>query len=533
MKRRLLSLLIMCFLFSGCDAVEQIYDLINRQAEIESETVGETVAPPVKAQEGGEILNGNALNLSMRFPMTLNPVTNEDVTIDRILKLVFEPLFALDDNQRPVSNLVDRYYPVSDGRGVLLKLRDDIYWDDGTPISTFDVSFTIDEIYKSPNSLYYDDILNIYDYSRIDNKEIRLVFNGHAAASLYSLCFPIIPEHYYRGRMDADDSRSFKPVGSGAYKFGAYKASAGLELIAVNAGIAGGPLIENINVVISSDIETDTHAFEQGVTDIITGDSAGHGKHSGKKDVGVYAYASTYFDFIGFNYENELLNDPKLRAAIARCVDKEYIVEGIYQNFAFIAETPINPDSWLFNPDARALPGDLTEAALLFEWYAFPEGFDGFKIIINAENDERVKIAGLLCDNLKNAGVESYVEAYQFGAFVEAIENGDFDIAVAGAHLSIRPDFNFLFKTGENMFFYADEAMDALLNEMETAANEDEYLKAAHGLQKRITDETIMIGLCFRKHALLTDKKIGGNIVPTIGNPFYTIDEWRINSERK
>ena len=44
---------------------------------------------------------GGTLVLTMRNPKTLNPLLNEDETVDIILSLLFEKLFIMDGYQKP------------------------------------------------------------------------------------------------------------------------------------------------------------------------------------------------------------------------------------------------------------------------------------------------------------------------------------------------------------------------------------------------------------------------------------------------
>ena len=48
---------------------------------------------------------GGTLKMSMRIPKTLNPLVNEDVTVDKVLKIMFEPLFKKDNTVNVFQNI--------------------------------------------------------------------------------------------------------------------------------------------------------------------------------------------------------------------------------------------------------------------------------------------------------------------------------------------------------------------------------------------------------------------------------------------
>ena len=527
MKLKIVFLIIIFFI-TGCDAARQIYDMINIQEEIEVEYEEEDTELDEYEEERRMGLGGT-LHLSMRQPLTLNPILNEDITVDKILKLIFEPLFILDEQKKPIPNIADSIIFSSNGLAAVITLRSDVFWNDGTPISTRDVTFTIEEIRgASENIIYKKNVSNIMDFTRISDKELRINFRSVSSDMKYMLCFPIIPEHYYRGHMSLSSLRNMEPLGNGAYKFVSYKPVTEVRLTANNMSFKNEPHIKDITVIVTNNRETDLQAFEQGVIDIITADLSDWAKYSGRKTINTIEFVSKYFDFIGFNFNNELFADNRVRAPITRCIDINEVVLNIYMGHAVTAHTPVSPASWLFERDTRLFSFDLNEARIVFEWLPVPDGFEGIKILVNAENDERIKLAEILSANLNSAGLYSKVEAENFDVFIERVENSDFDILIAGLHLSVNPDFNFLFHSSGNMFNYKDETMDALLYGLSNAFNEEDFLMQASLLQKYIVDESVCIGIAFRKHAMLLDSRVQGEIKPVINNMFANVYEWFI-----
>jgi len=533
MKLKLIALLFAAFLLTGCEAGRMIYDMLNVREEA-TETADETEiakiepAVAVTAERQSAAGYGGGLSLSMRLPMTLNPVLNEDVTVGHILTLIFEPLLSIDEHQRAVPNLAGSVYLTSGALSAVVTLRNDIYWNDGTPVTTRDVAFTIDELKKAPEEAIYARCAgSIRDYARIDDKEMRIDFYDSAAANLYGLAFPVIPEHYYRGAMSFDNDKNMRPLGGGAYVFDSYKPATELKLKANDRYFKREAYISEITVVVSSDRETDNHAFEQGLIDAAEAGLAEQGRYSGKKQVRTTEYVSTYFDFIGFNHKSALFEDARMRGAAARCVDADYILSEIYSNGAQKAATCVNPVSWLYAESIRPYPTDLAEAGFVFDWRPFPDDL-GAVILVNEENPERVAVAEHLCGNLNAAGLPAAVEKTDFDTFMERVREADFDIVVAGMRLSVAPEYDLLLRSDENPFLCNDDIMDKLLEEFAAASTELSIKDAADRIQRRVVEETLLIGVGFKKEALLTDTRINGEILPTTTNPYYNIREWHI-----
>jgi peptide/nickel transport system substrate-binding protein len=85
-------------------------------------------------------------------PKTLNPISAEtDIyTVWITIPYIFEPLlvhdFDADDDRQLKPHLAESYEVSSDGLEITLRLREDIRFSDGTPVTDDDVIFTYETI---------------------------------------------------------------------------------------------------------------------------------------------------------------------------------------------------------------------------------------------------------------------------------------------------------------------------------------------------------------------------------------------------
>ena len=160
-KKFIAVLITTTFFLSGCtndksDLYEKVEYTEISTSEKETYSDSKDVSP----------VNGGTLNLTMRQPKTLNPLINDDITVDSILHLVFETLFVLDENQKPTPNLADSYSFSEDGLTLTINMKNNMYWQDGTSISAEDVIFSLDTIRNSPEGSLYKNVLrNISSYN--------------------------------------------------------------------------------------------------------------------------------------------------------------------------------------------------------------------------------------------------------------------------------------------------------------------------------------------------------------------------------
>src|SRR5580765_2304049 len=79
-------------------------------------------------------------------PATLDPiVTNEEVGL-RVEEMMFRPLVGIGQDRREVPGLATSWTVSPDGLAYEFRLDPEARWQDGTPVTSEDVAFTIDRI---------------------------------------------------------------------------------------------------------------------------------------------------------------------------------------------------------------------------------------------------------------------------------------------------------------------------------------------------------------------------------------------------
>ncbi len=527
----LISLIILC----SCGAAEE--------KNTEEESLPEVV---VQTEVLKEPQANKDITVSMRTPKTLNPLLNEDITVDRTCKLIFEDLLTIDEFQKPMPNLAESYKFSEDGLVITVVLKNDILWHNGEHLTAYDVEFSINTIKSAGDgSIYKKKITNINSCNVVDDRTINIVYNSVYGGNAYSLDFPIIPKSYYGVEHD-----SLKPVGCGAYKFEYYERDKEMTLVANENYFKGKALIDKIFVYLTPNIEADKTSFEHGIIDVITSNIVDLGKYRGSMETNYTAFNTMYYDFIGFNYDNPVFSDKNIRKSIAHIISKDEIIESVYLGHALSTLMPINPNSWLYEPELSDFNfnSKLSEELIIESGYtAGEEGILtkttetgkltlNFRILVNLENAERVKLADILKKNLAAIGVKSEIINVPFEEYNSKIANREFDIIIGGYNLDVFPDLTFLFETssiekGTNIFKYSNPEMDAKLSMVRSSKNDQELKANIKDIQRLIAEEIPCISIVFRNSALLTNKNIYGEIMPTINNVYNNIQQWFVYDE--
>jgi peptide/nickel transport system substrate-binding protein len=518
-------ILILAVLMTGCNSpvIDETVEL-TEATTAQTDGTGEAEAPS----------SGGTINLSMRKPHTLNPLLNEDVTVDGVLKLMFEPLFVLDDSQNITPNLADGYLLSDDGKSVAISLRSDAKWSDGTAITADDLIFSLDTIKSaSAGSMYKSAMTNVSGYYKTSNTTVIVEYSAPFGGCVYNLCFPVIPKHYYNGYNTVSSERSMKPLGDGMYTFSDYRVVRQMTLKA-GSNFRGTPYIENVNVIVMDSKETEINAFEQGLIDVLTMDSSEFGSFSSQNSIDTTSFTGNQFEFLGFNFKNTALANKNIRQAIAYAIPMDNIIDNIYLGNAVKSITPVHPSSVLntaTNIDEYAY--DLNKAKSLVAESGFTIDKLTFTILVNQDNSERCETAELIAQELNQIGMQVTVYKVSFADYTKLLQNDSFTLFLGGTEFTPRVDLRAMLAStsqtsGMNYFNFSDLQMDNLLNACLNTAGDENYKAAIAQLQKYCAAQLPFVGIGFKSELLLTDSRLKGDKSPAVNDIYRNIGNWYI-----
>lgn len=550
MKKLLLLCVALLLALAGCEKqLEEENIESTEQQNIQQQNIQQIenaqqqkaeVSQQIPVQEGG------TLYLSMRNAITLNPLLNQDASVDSILKLIYMPLIRLDEKHKPVPSVAESWSFDEGGTVLTLNLRSDIYWQDGTNLTADDVIYSFNTLQRSAdsNAVYKDCMNYIRSYRKTSAYSVEIVFYQNFSGNLYTLLMPIISAQYYGTRV-ANSDKNMIPMGNGYFQFDSYVPAKEMRLKKCNSSFGTTAHIDEIVVNISTDEDTDLYSFEQKLTDLLILGSSDMGISDNDNSTKYYEYATNYYDFIGFNFSRSLFQDINVRRAIASVTPKESILDSIYFGHGVIAETPINPTYWYYEPEVAKYNFDIGQAKDYLEasnWKdsdgdgildrTTNEFLETFKVSIlyNTENEIRKQIAIRLGDELRGIGAEVSLDGQPYDGYVQKLQSGDFDLFVGGWQFSVVPNYSFMLHSAQialtNYARYQNGDMDTLLGIAYSAVKEEDIIVAYSNLQKKIAEELPYVSVAFRNFVALSSERVHGNVKPLENNIFDNINEW-------
>lgn len=496
---------------------------------------------------GGPNLSGTTdtqLRLSMRIPETLNPLLNREETVDRILKLIYLPLLDFDERGMQVPAVAESWALSQDGRTLTLQIRDDIFWQNGTKLTAEDVVFSLNMLRGAPEDAVYKKVLlYVSGWQNTSEYTVEISFYENFSGNISALRFPVVSAAYYQGQSDPAGVVNMTPMGNGPYEMQSYRRAAEM-LLRANTNYYGTlPQIPSICVKITEGEQTDVNAFQHGITDVLVADAMETGRYAEEGAATIHTFPSNKYDFIGFNFNRSLFQEKAIRQAVAYAFPKENLLNSAYLQYGTLANTPVNPKSWLYEENVAPYNYDPAMAATVLKNNGWTdENGDGIlekptalgtvtlqaAILVNEENSVRKQIASKLCEELRAIGFAAELDILPYEQYQEKLVSGNFDMVVGGWQFSDVVDLTPFFATGGsyNYIGYSNEEMDLLLENARTAVGEGMTLLAYSSLQKKLAEELPYISIAYREDAVFVSKYVGGEITPTSFNVFRNIELW-------
>lgn len=276
---------------------------------------------------------GTYIEATLGDVKSMNPLfatTSSEKTLSR---LMFGTLSTVDYTGHIGIGLAQKISHNEDGKVWTVRLRDNLKWSDGEPITNKDVIFTADLIKNPAVSTIYSS--NLSNVKISENEKGEIVFNLPSAYAdfITALEFPIVPEHVLSNadpRNLIEDNFSTAPVTSGPFMFNATQTT-GVDTekvfyLSANPNYyKGTPLLNSFAVHTYETKETIVDALNNGS---VTATAELSDAEEDKVSSGQFIEKKSSLNsgaFIFFNTKRDIVKSTDLRAAIRQGIDIEKI----------------------------------------------------------------------------------------------------------------------------------------------------------------------------------------------------------------
>ncbi|MCZ2257243.1 glutathione ABC transporter substrate-binding protein [Sporosarcina sp. G11-34] len=464
----------------------------------------------VTTDDNKEVVGGDLIIDVTSDASVLDPQNSSDVPSANIQTNIFETLVKKDENQKIIPGLAESWEPIDDTTWEF-KLREDVKFHDGESFSAEAVKKSLDRIrdpeVASPRFFIFE---MISDIEVIDDFTIQMTTDYPFAPLLSHLAHPagviISPKSIdedYAAMEDGATSGSIiseNPIGTGYFKFDSWEP--GEKIILVKNEEYWGDLahVDIVTFKVIPESGTRLAELETGFAHIIEPVQPSEVPlvtESEQAEIDVEISSS--LSYIGFNVTKAPFNDVRVRQAISMLVNKEEILEGIYDGFGLESNGPLAPGVFGYIEDKKTISHNPEKALELLKEAGYE---DGFKTVVwTNDNPQRVDTAVVLQQALKEANIDVDIEILEWGAYLDKVDSGDHDLFILGltnpvgdADYFLRSLFHSASKgAGGNNSFYDNPLLDQLLDEAREEIDESARLAIYDEIQSILIEDAPLI----------------------------------------
>lgn len=500
MRRLGILLLALVFLLAGCGTGGDVSGSSSSSQSSSSHSSS--------SQE--EVKNTQPFTLAAYPAYSFHPALSTSQANLTLAPLLYESLFTVDSAFEAQPQLCQSYSVSEDGLTWTFQLRAGITFSDGTPL-TGDIVAQALQTARDPASRYAKRLANVSGVSGSgDQVTVTLTVPNGALPTLLDI--PI-----------ALDSSS-RPLGTGPYVLVEEGGKLYLNLRGDWWQGADTLSLQQIPLATMTQKEQVATAFNSGEVTLIDADITGSNELGYSGSYEVWEYPTTGLIYLGFQTAHGVCQDPQVRQAIAKAIDRSAVTDSIYARHAEAATLPVHPASALYDEElAQELEYDLSALKAL--------ELDGksLTLLVNIEDTAKSAAANRIAQDLETAGLRVTVERLAWEDYTRALERGQFDLYLAEVYLTADFDLTSLISPqGElNYGGWNDAAIPGLLENVRKAQGEQRITTTAT-LLRYLNQNAPIAPICFREGTVLTQYDRVENLNPIQGNVFANLSQWTV-----
>jgi peptide/nickel transport system substrate-binding protein len=449
-------------------------------------------APAIEhpADEGGVLFR------RLTDDVTLNPFRIVQLNDRYVATYLYTPLINISSTFRPVPGLATTWTISADGLTYRFWLNPKATFSDGTPVLASDVVFTLSEgLNPAARAVQLADAFALLDRVHthaVDAHVVDVVFRERRARQLleFNKLF-VVPEHAYR-QASRDALEEFA-VGSGPYRL--VRHERGKEVVLQRREDYWGekPHIPRVVLKIIGSSATAWNAVTLGLIDetSVSSETWFHERTNAAVTANIEfrLFYTFNYNFVAWNTEHPLLQDKRVRRALAMCVPVDAIITHIYHGTARRLTGPFLPDTPAYNVAVPPIPYAPQEARRILTSLGWVDhDHDGvldragrpltFTLLIGAQNGFDREFAQLVQEELRKIGVAMTISAVDENTLGTTVKGGKFDAAMLGTATDAEPHLETWFGSGEippnglNIARYRNPDVDRLIAEAQRELND-------------------------------------------------------------
>ncbi|MGK5086099.1 ABC transporter substrate-binding protein [Bdellovibrionota bacterium FG-2] len=390
-------------------------------------------------------------------PTALNPLVAVDGLSRPVHAYVLDSLLARNENTNEWESALAESWSVSaDARRFTFKLRRDVHFHDGFPLTSRDVKFSFDVIFDSrfPTAhlrAYYEgfDKVEALDPLTVRFTAKERYFRNFESAALMT----ILPQHLY-GDPVKPLATAHALVGTGPYQVQSYEFGQGITLKkfqnwwgANDPQFVGRFNFAQIQFRFVRDENLALEMLKKGELDYLPLSAENYFEKTKTPEWGIKVFgvkaknlSPKGFGYVGWNQKNPLFQDKRVRRALYHLLNRQLMIEKFRYGASRPATGPWYQQSPFASPKVKPMEFDPSKALRLLREAGWDDrNHDGvlekkldgversFEFTILLPNSDSLKYFTIYQEDAKKVGLRINLKVLEWSSLMKLVESRSFD----------------------------------------------------------------------------------------------------------
>ncbi|MBI2203673.1 MAG: ABC transporter substrate-binding protein [Candidatus Rokubacteria bacterium] len=415
-------------------------------------------------------------------PDILDPTLSRTYVGRIVFSQICEKLYEIDEQLKIHPQLAADMPAISDGgKTVTIKLRGNVKFNDGTPMTAEAVKFSLDRHREMKGSNRRSELASVNVVEIVDPLTVRLRLKAPFAPLAAQLSdragMPVSPA----AAQKLGDKFGTAPVCVGPWRF--VERVAQDRIVVERSPHYFDPAQAKFDRIVFRIIPDDNVRLanlRSGDIDVmhrVTPSDAASLKKDAKFDVA--SVTGLGFNSLTINLRNKtgktnppgdlgtpLANDPRVREALELSIDREALVQVAFDGQYTAGCGPVSPNSVYFDKTRKCVTRDVARAKKLLAEAGLPNGYAFEMMIVN--NPQQRRVAEVIQGMAREAGFNLTLKPSEFASALKDNDDGKNQAFLIGWSGRVDPDGNIhqaqTCGGPLNATLACDEKVDALLN---------------------------------------------------------------------
>ena len=436
----------------------------------------------------------------------LNPYQCSDLNNKVLFSLVYQGLFAIDENYQ-VWPVLCRQYQISwDMKTYTLELAQATF-SDGAPLTAADAVASLEAAKESP--VYEGRFGYIDTITATEDGKLQITLTTPYENLPLLLDIPIVK---------ASQVHAAQPLGTGPY---AYEGQGDAMALRRCPGwwcqIQPPVTAQHIALLTAQSPAQLRDDFEFSGLSLVNTDPGSSDYVDFHSDYELWDSENGIFLYLACNDESPVFSMPVFRKALTWSIDRDTLAETYYNSFAYPTPLPASPKSPFYSQVlANSLGYDPQRMTLAVADH--PEVRDlTVTLLVNSGDPVRLRVARAIAQGFINSGLKVVTSELSGTDYRTAVEEGAFDLHLGQTRLCANMDLSAFFQEGGTLAYggLEDPILHALC--METLANEGNY----YTLYEKLLEDGQLCPVLMRSNAIYTQRGSFPELRPARDNLFF------------